>query len=151
MGNENANMLAAVDWMCGLLKIAPNRWPREFPESSESPDFWRLATKLEFETRSALSRKIRLVSEDLGVMPRFSSLEAWMMLRRFEYAVQYTCAMLENGVRTEESAYGFAQYLMTDLWEADGCHGFFEHGVGRDGAPRPEGDPRWKRIICDGD
>jgi len=142
-------VMAAVDWSGRLLSRIPSGWPIEFPPKTDI-GFWREAARLEFLTRSSLHEKMRNVPEDLSLLPEFSDLEAWMILRRHEFLVSSAIIVMEtDNIEIADTPYEFAISVLTDWWESDGCHSLFEHAIGREGAQNPDADARLKDVIKD--
>lgn len=137
---------APIAWIEDFVGLVPHRPPEELPSVSD-PGFWREACRLEFSSRAELTRKIKLVSEDLSSLPVFSDLEAWMLNRRHEFAVNVVTELAVRSIETKMEKHEFAVSLLTEWWEEFGCYGFFEQAVGRDGKPHPDTPAYILKII----
>jgi len=135
-----------IGWIDTFVGLVPHRQPEELPSESD-PGFWREACRLEFASRAELTRKIKLVSEDLSSLPAFSDLEAWMLNRRHEFAVNVVSDLAKSGIEPAVSKYQFAVSLLTEWWETLGCHSFFEQAVGLGGKSHPETPEYILKII----
>jgi hypothetical protein len=115
-----------------LDQVIPAEFPDELPAETQH-DFWERAMKLEMQTRSLLSCKIRELL-NTKEPPAMSKAECWMYRRRVEWACQAALSKVKEGVEPNVTLEELLLWGLVTTWESDGCIAMWNH-MQRGGKP----------------
>ena len=136
MAEVKSKWLDALAWLREIDRLLPQEWPPELPPESTT-GFWKQAAEMEMQHRTTVSQLTQQMIEDGRLPATMTALDLWFYRRRVEWASQLILAKAQEGVEPDASLTDVLKWVLIKSWDTDGCIGFWNHAVERQGKPHP--------------